>query len=192
MIPDSLKHASHQFLESIAAYSFYCWLSRGAGSVLINEPKEGMEAKEVVHKFIDYLPAQEVPEDAKSLTKTYNPSKEIVLTIKSIEGNTTSFTLTATDLGISPIESCRKLSIHEGKGRFVPGEVLFLRVPIDELQNGFYVFLGRVGAMMELCEAGIEDDEDIAITDATHRIHLDFEESFRVLDGVVLGGMLTE
>ena len=78
-----------------------------------------------------------------------------------------------------------------GIGRFFEGEVLILEKPIDDVQPGHYVFLGRQGVMMTLCEPGMEEDEgDITTTDKLHFVHWDFEEVFKILPGVWVEGVL--
>ena len=192
-MPDHIPFIDSKFLDRLACYSFFSWLKHGIGCVIVQEPANGVALDDIVEDLIDYMPFKNTdlfPKEAVRMVKAYDPSQEAVAVLRIKDGRQISLKLNTKHLGISPIESYRKWSRLDGKGRFIPGELLYLKGLADGVEEGHYVFLGRQGAMMRICEAGIEDDQGVTLTTAEYMVHSDFEECFEPVMGIIVENVL--
>jgi hypothetical protein len=62
---------------------------------------------------------------------------------------------------------------------FVPGAILRLVEPVDDLEDGYWMFVGEKKAMMMLSKAG-EDEVGVIVGSGgeIREVHVDFASSF--------------
>jgi hypothetical protein len=177
---DAAPQFGIEFWKRIACFGFAGHLRKGIGCVVIREPQQGVsKPADSILEYVRYEAENpEIPAEAIAMLDQYDPSKEVVLLITDKAGKTLALQLTAHRLGCTPIDAYREWSKAERMGRFIPGEVLRLRDPIDGMIEAHYVFLNRDGIWMKLCRAGLDDDDEVCTTDEQFRVHSDFEDSF--------------
>ena len=191
-IPESLPFIDEKFFNRLACYSFFSWLKKGFGCVVVHEPRI-LKPDDIIEDLIDYLPYNDdgsFPDGAVIMVNNYDPSKEVVMVLKGQADKQVCFKLSEKELGITPIDSYRQWSILDGKGRFIPGELIYLNETVLGIEPEHYVFLGRQGVMMKICVAGIDDDGDVTVTNEEHLLHSDYEECFSRVLGVIVEGVL--
>jgi hypothetical protein len=59
-----------------------------------------------------------------------------------------------------------------------PAQVLRLATPLDGIEEGWFLFLGRDSAHFRVSRLGENEQGDLCETDETYDIHVDFAESF--------------
>lgn len=176
------------FIRKVMSVGFLGYISKGIGCILIKEPAK-LSAPNVSDELLDYIPYNPddptFPKEAVRMMN-YDPMNAVVLAIVNKAGKTLVLQLKSEHSHITPVEAYRAWSRTNGMGKFIPGEVLYLEQRIGELREGHYIYLGRQGVMMRICEAGIDEDDEVSTTDTEFKVHSDFEDNFTAVLGMIV------
>jgi len=179
------------FHKKIAAFSFQGFLDHGVGAVIIHEGQFEKHPNGSVDATLTYAVYEEdsdlFPPEAVEMIEEYEPESEIVLAIVGKDDEATCITLSAQQIGCSPVAAHMKET--EWHVDFDVGTVLRLKEPQNGVAAGWYVFLREEKAMMKLALAGMDDDEgELVPSDEIVEVHTDFAEIFERTGINVYGG----
>ena len=64
----------------------------------------------------------------------------------------------------------------------MPGTVVRMKEGPDDIEPGYFVFLGEEKSEMVLSRAGENDDGQIIVTDEVYRVSVDYRDGLRVTE----------
>ena len=187
----SLSSIGYEFWYRLASFAFDSYLKHGIGVCILKE-QPGVETKDAALKYLAYDPDNPdfdaLPIETMEILDEYDPMTEVVLAIIDKDDKALVMQLSTLTLGVRPIQAYRRNQRKKRSGRWIPGELLSLKKDLPEIPRGQYVFLRRVGAMMELSPASIDPETDeICRTETVLKCHSDFEDCFMDVNGVIVG-----
>ena len=146
------------FYRQVATYAYSEFMRNGVGAVAITEGHFQVFGDGHIEAMLLYVPytddSQFLPPEASEQVDQYDPERECVLAILDANEKGTCVTLTAERLGSLPktlFEEAIKTQQHVP---IVPGTVVKLRNGPDDIEPGFFVFLGEQKSVMVLARVG--------------------------------------
>ena len=171
----------HDFYRQVATYAYSEFMRKGVGAVVIAEGHFqvfGDGQIEAVLLYVPYTDDSEIlPPEAEQQIDAYNPDRECVLALADGNGEGSCLTLTANQMGSSPKTLFEEAIRNQQHVPIVPGTVVKLCNGPDDIEPGFFVFLGEQKSEMVISRAGEDEDGDIVPTDDIHRIHVDYRDA---------------
>lgn len=169
------------FYTRLPLMAFEQYLRKGIGAYIFTETADMDRNEDLIEDFIEYIPlnkktAHRFPVKALEMITKYDPRKELIFITEEKDGKVDVCRMGKQILPITPIEAYREFYKANGKGRFVPGELLLLKKAIDDIPKGHYVFLKRTGVFMELAAVS---DGHVSKRRKIVKVHSDFEDMFR-------------
>lgn len=185
------KNSSQQvmgsaFLEGLAAYSFFSFLTEGPGAVMLKSPERVREEDE---GLICYLAMEEASHELSArafrLIAGYNAEREMVLIRERPDGSRATELLSVDELNLTPGAAYRTWSFGQGFGPFVEGDVVQLDQAVPGMPPGTYIYLGSENAWRKFCRAEIRPGGRYRRTRTIAWIHIDFDELFAPVSSAV-------
>jgi hypothetical protein len=172
------------FYTRLPVMAFDQYLRKGIGAYFFTETPDMDRNEDLIEDFIEYIPlnattAHRFPVKALEMITKYDPRKELVFITEYKDGKIDVCRMGKRVLPILPIDAYREFNKNNGKGRFIPGDLLILRKAIDDIPAGHYMFLGRKGATMELAAVSDGHVSNVSKRRNIVKVHSDFEDMFR-------------
>jgi hypothetical protein len=181
------------FLRWLAEYGFGEYLMRGRGFFLARDPflirdQHGNPAYNMAYVPLAAALRKSMPA-VKEAVRSYDPMESVVFVVYEDGKPLLVTVMGAKHLGVTPKEAYRAWCVSTGRGRLIPGEVVYLAEAIEGAEGaeeGLYVFLTREGARMTLRKAFLDGNANVKLTNDDVTVHVDFAERFSTSPGEVL------